>query len=316
VSGLRGWHRHRRDSLPEHEQYPAEIAGLLHDVQSLRATMASDLSAAAGAVDAERPGVAGDIIEAGRRDLADLARRSPNPDPAGAAVPRPRDHRRTGSHSAVRTVLTATVPLIATAAVAAAAVTAYNLDQRGSRSPGARHQTEPASSPTLGPSQRPAATDAAAATLRALNVAVHHGAAPATIAATAALLHDQLASIAAASAGDSTTLAAVLHMLHAEEHLLAGFPEPGITVELRAVRRLELTLSAPHTAVSHAPSVSSTPSPVSTALPRSPTPAATATRPARKETHPPKKLPATPTAPATSPPPLSIPTIAPVLSGS
>jgi hypothetical protein len=305
--------------VPAHDQYPAEIAGLLHDVQSLRTTMASDLSAAAGAVDSDQPGVAGDIIEGGRRDLAHLGhlgQRSPGPDPAGRALPRPRDHRRTSTRSGVRTVLMATVPLLAIAAVGAAAVTAYNIDQHDPSSPGARHQTQLPWVPSPGASaDRPAATDAAAATLHALTIAVRRGASPATIAATAALLHDQLAGIAAASGGDSKTLAAVQRMLAAEDHLLSGKTDPRIAVELRALRQLEATLTGRPSPVTHAPSVSQPPTPGSTTLPRTPAPTATPTRPAGKGTNPPRKLPSTPTPPATETP-LPTPTISPILPGT
>jgi hypothetical protein len=277
--------------------------------------MASDLSAAAGAVDSDQPAVAGDIIEGGRRDLAHLGQRGPEPVPAAPVLPRPRDHRRTSTRSGVRTVLTATVPLLAMAAVGAAAVTAYNIHQPDPSS-GARHQTQLPGVPNPGPTARgPTATDAAAATLHALSVAVRRGASPATIAATAALLHDQLASIAAESSGDSETLAAVRRMLAAEDRLLSGSTDPRITVELRAVRRLEATLTGHPSPVTHAPSVSQPPTPGSTTLPRTPAPTATPTRPAARTTSPPKKLPSTPTPPATSQP-LPIPTISPVLPAS
>jgi hypothetical protein len=282
-------------------------------VQSLRTTMASDLSAAAGAVDSDQPDVAGDIIEGGRRDLAHLGQRNPRPAPAAPALPRPRDHRRTSTRSGVRTVLTATVPLLAMAAVGAAAVTAYNIQQHDPGSAGARHQTQLPGVPNPGATTHgPAATAAAAATLHALSIAVRRGASPATIAATAALLHDQLASIAAASGGDTATLAAVRRMLAAEDHLLSGNSDPRIAVELRAVRRLEATLTSHPSTVTHAPSVSHPPTPGTTTLPRTPAPTAAPTRPAAHTTNPPRKLPSTPTPPATSEP-LPIPTISPIL---
>jgi hypothetical protein len=278
--------------------------------------MATDLSAAAGAVDSDQPGVAGDIIEGGRRDLAHLGQRGPQPGPAGRDLPRPRDHRRTSTRSGFRTVLTATVPLLAIAAVGAAAVTAYNSQQHDQSSPGARHQTQLPGVPSPGrTASRPAATDAAAATLHALSVAVRRGANPATIAATAALLHDQLAGIAATSGGDSETLAAVRRMLAAEEHLLSGTTDPRIAVELRAVRRLEATLRDHPSPVTHAPVVSQLPTPSSTTLPRAPAPTAAPTRPTGRTTKPPRTLPSTPTPPATTAP-LPIPTLSPILPGS
>jgi hypothetical protein len=311
---LRRWSRRPRSlPVPHHDQYPEEIAGLIHDVQSLRTTMASDLSAAAGAVDSDQPAVAGDIIEGGRRDLAHLGKRSPGPGLAGRDLPRPRDHRWTSTRSGARAALTATVPLLALAAVGAAAVTAYTIDQHHPSSPGARHQTQLPGVPSPGgTADRPAATDAAAATLHALTVAVRRGASPATIAATAALLHDQLASIAAASGGDSATLAAVRRMLAAEDHLLSGNTDPRIAVEWRAVRRLEATLTGQPSTVTHAPSVSQPPTPDSTTLPRTPAPTATPSRPAGQQSNPPRKLPSTPSPPATGGP-LPIPTISPIL---
>lgn len=302
--------------MPHHDQYPAEVEGLLHDVRSLRTTMASDLSAAAGAVDSDQPDVASDILEGGRRDLAHLGQRSAQADTPAAVLPRPRDHRRTRAGSGVRTVLLATVPLFALAAVGAAAVAAYTSQQPGSSTPGVRHQTQLPGVPGPGATaHRVAATDAAAATLHALSVAVRRGANPATIAATAALLHDQLASIAATSSGDSQTIAAVRRMLAAEEQLLSGNPDPRVAVELQAVRRLEATLAGHRGTVTRATSVSQPPTPGSTTLPHTHAPTARPTRPAGRTTTPPKQLPSTPSPPATSAP-LPIPTVPPILPGS
>jgi hypothetical protein len=122
----------REESLPpEHPQYPEEIAGLIHDVHHLRTTMASDLSAAAGAVESDEPGVAIDFIEGGRGDLAALGLHGIDPGTPEAAVPSQRGHRRT--RSGVRTVMAATVPLLATAAVGATVVAAYITTARARR---------------------------------------------------------------------------------------------------------------------------------------------------------------------------------------
>jgi hypothetical protein len=299
--------RSRRDKSlpPEHPQYPEEIAGLIHDVHNLRTTMASDLSAAAGAVESDQHRVASDFIEGGRGDLAALGLRSSDPGtPPAGAVPTQRRHRRSGS--AVRTVAAATVPLLLTAAVSAAAVAAYAVHHDGPRS----HTVH---SLTRVPGVRPAApTDRAAAMLQALSGDVRRGASPATIAARAALLHDELARLVATSTGDRQLIHSIRQMLAVEDHLLSRYADPRVILELRSVRQLEASLNPSAPAPAQIPSTTPHP-PVATAVPPAPTPTVAPTHRAVHRTQAPKPV-QTPTAsPPTTAPPLPLPTLTPVL---
>jgi hypothetical protein len=310
----RGVRRSRTQPPLEPEAYPEEIARLLHDVASLRTTMTSDLSAAAAAVDSDEPGVARDIIEGDRRDLAGLGQR---PESSQPSPNRPRRHRQPASRPRTgrRSVLAATVPLLATAVVGAALAAGYAVHRGAVPAPQSLRPTQ------VVPAQRAAPTDHAAIMLRALTRDVRRGASPATISATAALLHDELASIAATAGGNSRTLATVRAMLAAEDRLLSGFTDPRVATELRAVRALEASLAAAPPA--HAGST--LPTPGSTTLPGTPLPATplpATPRSSISPTH--RAVPKTPapqpvrtptTPPTTTAPPLPVPTIPPTLPG-
>jgi hypothetical protein len=299
--------RSRRDESlpPEHPQYPEEIAGLIHDVHNLRTTMASDLSAAAGAVESDEPGVASDLIEGGRGDLAALGLRSSDPGTPAAAVPAQRRHRRAGS--GVRSVLAATVPLITTAAVGAAVVTAYAVHHDGPRSHTVRTLSHAPGATPVAP------TDHAVAMLQALSADVRRGASPATIAARAALLHDELARLITTSAGDRRILTSIRRMLATEDHLLSRYADPRVTLELRSVRQLEASLSPPATAPARVPVTTTRPTPVSTAVPPPPTATVAPTHKAVHKTQPPKPVQSPTAPPATTAPPLPLPTLSPVV---
>jgi hypothetical protein len=299
--------RSRRDGsrLPEHPQYPEEIAGFIHDVHNLRTTMASDLSAAAGAVESDQPGVAGDFIEAGRGDLAGLGLRGIHPGTPAAAVPAQRRHRRT--RSGVHTVMAATIPLLATAAVGAAVVAAYTVHHDGPRSHTVHIPTTPPGVRTAAP------TDHAAAMLQALSSEVRRGASPATIAARAALLHDELARLISTADGNHQILTSVRRMLATEDNLLSRYADPRVTLELRSVRRLEASLNPHQGTPVRVPAKTAPPTPVSTAVPRPPTPSVAPTHRVVHRTHAPKPVQSPTALPPTTAPPLPLPTLSPVL---
>jgi hypothetical protein len=295
--------RREESRTPEHPQYPEEIAGFIHDVHNLRTSMASDLSAAAGAVESDEPGVASDFIEGGRGELAALGLRASDPGTPAAEVPTQR--RRRQARSGVRTVMAATIPLLATAAVGAIVVAAFAVHHDGPRS----HTVHAL---TRVPGVRPAApTDHAAAMLQALSSEVRRGASPATIAARAALLHDELARLVSTAGDNHQILTSIRRMLATEDHLLSGYADPRVTLELRSVRALEASLNPHPTAPVHA--TTPPPTPVSTTLPRTPAPTVAPTHRAVHKTHAPKPV-QTPTAPPpTTTPPLPLPTLSPVL---
>jgi hypothetical protein len=248
--------RFHRTRPPQVSAYPAEIEVLLDDVRQLRTTMASDLSTAAAAVDSDAQGVARDIIEANRGELAALGRRVTGPTTAGQP-PSPSTPRRRGARETA--VLTAAVPILAAVAVSAAAFAGYTVHRGDAPDPARRtHQA-------AGNSNRALDAGDAHSTLRALTADVRRGAALATITADALRLRDQLASLAVRAEGDSGALATVRRMLAAEAHLLSRYRGRGDTVALADVRRLDASLVLATTALTR--TTTSHPSPASTAVP-------------------------------------------------
>jgi hypothetical protein len=285
-----------------HAQYPEEIAGLIHDVHALRTTMASDLSAAAAAVESDEPSVASDIIEGGRGDLAAFGQRPVAAERPVPPMPIPGRRRRAGS--GVRTVLVATVPLLLTAAVGAAVVAHHTARHDAGGSSTIHRRTHVPGSTPVPPTAR------AAAMLHALGAEVRRGASPATIAARAALLHDELLRLIATAGGDRTLLAGIRRMLGTEERLLSRYADPRVIVQLRSVQRLEATLERPSLA-SALPS--RMPTPVASTVRHTPAPTSTPTRRAAHPTHAPQAAPSPTTPPPTTGPPLPMPTVSPLL---
>jgi hypothetical protein len=202
--------------------------------------------------------------------------------------------------------MAATIPLLATAALGASALVAFT----GHGAPPRTHTVHTQTRRPGVPATTPA--DQAAAMLAALSTDVRRGASPATIAARAALLHDELARLISTAHGDHRIIAKVRRMLATEDHLLSGFADPRVTLQLRSVRQLEASLNRT-AATSPVAAPTAPPSPVSTTVSHRPAPPVAQTRKAVHHSHPPASV-QTPTAspPATSPP-LPLPTISPVV---
>jgi hypothetical protein len=280
--GCAGVRIRRRSRLPEPlTSYPEEIQGLLFDVRQLRTTMASDLSAAAAAVDSDAGGVARDIIEADRDDLAALGRRATPPAPADRAVaPRAPAGRRPVLPLAGAAVA---LPCVAALAVGGAILTAHAVQHPVRNSP-----THPAAAPAV--VSPVAASRSARAVLRTLQADVGRGADATVVAADLTRLRARLATVTTASAGSPATLSAVRQMVAVERRTVSRYRREGGTLPVAVP-----TSAAPRPGQPHG-----------THSPRS-----TVRRTQSHVHHTPPSLPH-----ATSPPPVTLPTTAPTLPGS
>lgn len=212
------------------------LDGLLRDVRDLRLTLAADLNAAAGAAEAGAPGVAGDILDADRRELVRFARnaelriaRMEQRDAAAAAQPSPWRRRVTYALPAV--------PLVGAMAVSAAAVTGVlplpHHDNSSSR-PGVAAVTASPTSPVTSSFQR------------LVNVVDSHASASQVIQAAKAL-HRQIAALIRSTPGNPGNAAEVAELIRMEQSLLMTAQPAGADVVLNATRRLaaQLVTSVP-----------------------------------------------------------------------
>lgn len=271
----------RRSRLPEPPAtYPEEIQGLLFDVRQLRTTMATDLSAAAAAVDSDAGGVARDIIEADRDDLAALGRRAMPPTPADRAVTRASAGRRG--------VLALAGAAVALPCVAALAVGGVILTAHAVHHPARNGATHPADTPAV--VSPVAASKSARAVLRTLQADVGRGADATVVAADLTRLRARLATVTTASAGSPATLSAVRQMVVVERRTVSRYRREGGTLPVEGP-----TPAAPRPG--HPPGTHS--------------PHSTVRRTQSHVQHSPPALPH-----VTSPPPATLPTTVPTLPGS
>jgi hypothetical protein len=200
-----------------------EIDELLSGVAQLRMTLAADLSAAAGALDAGEPAVARDIVDADRVELRRLRGEHP---PAHHA---PRQSRR------VLLALPA-IPLVGALAITAAAALVPH-DQR----PAAPRvtQAESAASHKAAPRSR----QTAASTLRSLERLVTADSQPGQIVAVATQLHHQLSEIVESSRDDPTSISEVRRLLSIEQLILESHRGNGVATALAASRHLARVLT-------------------------------------------------------------------------
>jgi hypothetical protein len=268
--------RRRTPLPPPVNGYPQEIEGLLDDVRQLRTTMATDLSAAAAAVDSDAGGVARDIIEADRDDLAALGVRATRP----IATEHPA--ARAGRRGALGLVGAAVVlPCVAALAVGGVILSGHG-GNRPTRSTPTHSAASPAAVDLL------AASKAAEVMLRTLQTDVGRGADSNVVAADLTRLRTQLATVTTASGGRAT-LSAVRRMVALERRTVIRYRRDGGA----------LPVAVPTPATPQPGRLRSTQAPRSTV------------RRARSHVH---HTPATP--PATSSPPLTLPTTPPTLPGS
>lgn len=236
------------------EPYPA-LSGLLDDMRELRMTLAADLSAAAGATEDGANDVAGQIVDADRREVAAFVRRAigrlsalepddatpPVPVPtAFPNVPRPRWRRRV-------LVSLPAIPLIGAVAMSAAAAAGL-LPVPGHTS---GHVVRPA----------PHAAAPVTSTFTQFEAVLDSDPSPAQLIRAATALHRQLAALIATAQANPGHVTEVARLLQMEQALLLRKQPPGSDVVLAESRKLaaKLLKLAPVVSPSSQPTPASVP---------------------------------------------------------
>jgi hypothetical protein len=263
---MRGqWWRHGGRSAPE---LPTPtLDDILDEVRDLRLTLATDLTAAAGAVDAGATDVAADIVEADRRELlrfsALIENRLRRSEPQ-LSTPAARRRRRAA-------MLVPALPLVGAMAVTAAAAT-------GSL-PLVHH----------GPAAKPPAVLSGrtplVSTFQQFESVVENHADASQVVAAADALHQQIAALISSAPNNSQNTSEVIALLQLEQQLLMRQQPPGARIVLAASQQLAAQLL--RLAPSVAPSLSAhhvlpttvavTPTPTPTTTKASPKPSPTRT---------------------------------------
>lgn len=209
------------------------ILELLDTVREARTSLAIDLAAAAGAIDAGRPEVARDIVAATANEMRRVNDRSQLE--VRVDVPSPRRTRRR-----------ALLALPAIPLVGALAMTTASALSSGSTQPQPSGYVAPpvaitaASPATATPDSTPAATRTrgATTTLHRLEHVVAQHPQAAQVLAVADDLHSQLTAMIANATDDPARLHIVRHLLMLEQHVLESVKAPGTQVALAASRAI------------------------------------------------------------------------------
>ncbi|MBV9098640.1 MAG: hypothetical protein JO079_11340 [Frankiaceae bacterium] len=295
MSGHRRWIR--RESAPRQAVQPESrgteaLDELLGEVRELRMTFVTDLSTAAGAVEAGAPEIAADILDADRAELArffEIAderlreleraalREVPRTDGVGSNVvpltPRSRTRRRVA-------VALPAIPLVGALTMAAAAAAGV--------------LPIPGTSPSTSTSHHGPATVAAAESnaLAQFATVVNSDPSAQQVIDAADKLHQQIVAMMATSHGDPAQANAIAQLLQAERDLLLRAQPPGAQAVLAATSSLITQLKG-HVKPSATPlfatpnAVDVAPKPTSTTSPKSspsPSPSKTA-KPSPSPTH-------------------------------
>lgn len=279
---MRGQHRRARRGRPIEARPGTPLDGLLDDVRDLRLTLASDLSAAAGAVEMGADRIASEILAGDREDLARFVRDADllleeGRRATATAQLTPQWRRRAAA------VLPA-VPLVGAIALSAAAATGVV------PVPGI-----PAHSPSR-PQVAHAGSIPVTSAFAQFASLVDRDPSATQLLAAAAVLHRQFAVLIATNPHDPSQVAQIEQLLRMEQSLLLRRQPPGTPLVLAAASRLAARLdstagSRAGTTTAPTPTATRTrhhrtrtttfsPSPSSTANPASPQPAPTATAPA------------------------------------
>jgi len=270
------WTR-REDAVPAASPCGAEaLDELLGEVRELRLTFVTDLSTAAGAVEAGATEVAADIIDADRAELARFFRvaddrlreleRAAHRDPVADVIPMP-TRPRSKARRRVAVALPA-IPLVGALTMAAAAAAGI-LPVPGTSNSTGHHVTSAIVS-----------EDNA---LRQLATVVNSSdPSESQVLAAANKLHQQIAALIQGSNGDPAQANAIVQLLKAERALLLSTRPPGAQLVLAQAGTLIKALST-HTTTVVTPPISSpkpadvAPAPTSTTSPKpSPSPTKTA----------------------------------------
>ena len=219
--------RSRRASDVLAERSPLE--SLLEEMRDLRLTLATDLTAAAGAAEEGAEGIAADIVEADRQELARFARvadqrllRLQRLATAGPETPKWR--RRV-------VVSLPVVPVIGAMAVSAAAATGVLPVPGGS-----------------GGNETPAVASESASsapvdsTFREFVDGLDNNPSASQVIAAADQLHRQLRHLMKSSPNDPNRVSQIAELLRMEQSLLMRAQPPGVDVVLDATRKLAARL--------------------------------------------------------------------------
>lgn len=233
MSGQRRWIR--RASAPHSAAArpgSTELDELLGEVRELRLTFVTDLSTAAGAVEAGAPEIAVDILDADRAELArffqmadDRLReleRAAHREPVADVVPMP---ARTRSQTRRRIAVTLpAIPLVGALTMAAAAAVGI-LPVPGTTSHGPGHQDS-------------AAVLVETNALSQFASVVNSDPSAQQVFAAADKLHQQIVALMATSNGDPAQANAIAQMLQTERDLLLSKQPPGAQAVLAATSTL------------------------------------------------------------------------------
>jgi hypothetical protein len=294
MSGHRRWIR--REAAPRRAVEPGTrgaeaLDALLGEVRDLRMTFVTDLSTAAGAVEAGAPEIAADILDADRDELArffrvaderlrELERAAHREVPANV-VPMPtRSPSRTRRRVAV--ALPA-IPLVGALTMAAAAAAGVLPVPGTSTSTGTSHHGT-------------SATAAESNALRQFESVVNSDPSAQQVIAAADKLHRQIVALMATSKGDPAQANAIARLLQAEQDLLLRAQPPGAQTVLAATNSLITQLKGHVKTVTP---VVAAPKPADVAPKPSPSPSKTA-KPSPTPTHSSSPSPSSPS-PSSSP---------------
>jgi hypothetical protein len=251
--------RLRRGATPAAGVEPADVdeqrlAELLHSVRDVRTALTLELSAAAGALEDERPEVARDIVAAASDEVAAISSRTRR-DQVRPSTPRP---RRT-SRKALLAL--AVVPLVGAIAMSAAAAIGGHISNPAHQ----RHRATIVTATSAGPTQvavhvprTASAHRSATTTLRRLEHVVTHDPRASQVLAVAADLHQQLTAMIATATNDPARLHVVQQLLTLEQRVLEASKVPGTRLALQASREIARLLGIKPSERDAAPASSST----------------------------------------------------------
>ena len=256
-------------------------------MRALRLTLAGDLAAAAGAVDADRDDVAADIVAADRRELADFLARS------RAVLDEPARPAAFARHRRRVLITLPAIPLVGALAASAAAAMGVLPTQL-------HHHARVVVSAPAAP---------ISSTFHEFVTVVDGDPSASQVVAAATALHEQIAALIATSPNNASGVREVAKLLQLEQALLMRKQPPGSAIVLAASRLLaqQLLKASPR------PLPTSTSRPTNAPMP-TPTSTATATSgavrpsPTATSSHHTWQTPApAPTSSSTTPPPSNAP---------
>jgi len=216
---------------------PDELAELLQDLRNLRMTLAMDLTAAASAIEQGADEVAGDVVDADRRELAKFTRGARERLSAlqlgevelanAAAAPIEAGRRSQAWRRRVLVSLPA-VPLVGAVALSAAAAAGF-VPVPGQSSHSPAHVTVQASAPV-------------ASTFHQFESVLDGEPSASQVITAASALHRQLAALLANARQNPSQVGEVAQLLQLEQALLLRKQPPGSNVVLAESRQLAAKL--------------------------------------------------------------------------